>query len=160
MIEIFQINIGTKLSSIRLKCIDNIKKFASKNNYKYKMICADPDPNIMIRSSQADIIRHEYASKNPYALYCDTDLELNGLPDFESGRPYFARYKSRRVDAFLFYVNNCCSFFENLLNEGYIKRPDMARDWIAALLRDKKDDVYVIENEHFVHYGLRGEGYD
>lgn len=154
-IEIFQVHIKGPLTGLRAQCVDLVKKFSADNGHKYTML-TEPPIQGMPSYIQSDIIRYDFASVSPKALYCDTDLVLYSLPFFASTRPYMGRFKSRRFDSFLFYVNNCCAFFRDVLNDAKTNRPDMRRNWMSRTLNKYTERVDIIEKIHFKHLNLKG----
>ena len=154
-VEIFQVHIKGHLTELRSQCVDSVKEFSESNGYKYSMLIEPPIQGLP-PYIQSDIIRYDYASANPNALYCDTDLVLYSLPIFASTCPYMGRFKSRRFDSFLFYVNNCCEFFKEVLNDAKTNRPDMRRNWMSYTLNKYTEKVKIIEKIHFKHFNLKG----
>jgi len=158
---VVQIHIGKNISGIRKECVDSVIEFAQKNNYDYKMFFEKTNKDF-VNYIQSDLLRYLFACSNSDMLYCDTDLMLYGLPVFSEGKPYFAQYRECRFDSFLFYTNNCCSFFRDILEKA-IKHEwkedtkDINRNWVYRFLKRRRNDVNVIDSFYFKHYSLKGE---
>ena len=100
--------------------------------------------------ARSDFLRLWYATKKPHLYYMDTDVRLFRVPEFEAGKPYLGQF-GRRVDFFMFYVNERCDWFQCLMER--IERCNPLSAFIPFLLADQRimQAVGVIERRWFRH---------
>lgn len=100
--------------------------------------------------AKSDFLRLWYATKKPHLYYMDTDVRLFRVPEFEAGKPYLGQF-GRSVDFFMFYANERCDWFRELMER--IERCNPLSAFIPFLLADQRimKEVGVIERRWFRH---------
>ena len=120
--------------------------FLQNDPYNCKINNGDP-------RTPSEELRVRLAIDNPDMMWIDSDVAIKSWPTFDlGGKPYFAQEANRHGEYF-FYVNGCTSFFMELL-EDFKKMTTYDNYWLLNAVRARKDDVYTIPKEHFVHCRL------
>lgn len=103
----------------------------------------------------SDFIRMYYCSVFSEVLYCDVDLYLKKMPNFEDdGTPYFGDLSGKK-DIFLMYNNMNRGFFYNALLEGKKRHMKPYRGLYFKLLNSKEaHKLHCFPKDSYEHRSL------
>ena len=117
----------------------------------YNCACRNNDPR-----SPSEELRLRLAIDNPDMVWLDTDVAIRSWPAFEQkGKPYLIQsdhiLEEGAVEEYIFYVNGCTGFFQELLDD-YLRDPTKTDNfWLAEAVLKRKNEVYIIPKSNFVH---------
>jgi len=99
----------------------------------------------------SEVVRLVEAASTPDMMWIDSDVLIKKWPNFEfkKGRPYC----SEKWWEAIFYVNDCCEFFQGLLKE-YDDKNLCKPCWLRQLFIDHRFEFEMIPEGYFVHLAL------
>lgn len=133
--KIIQIYHGTKVTKTIQNKSDKIKSLLGQND-SYELILLPKSDNYLVEDPNFKI---DLASKTKDLLYIDIDLIINKLPEFtEKGLPYFTSHpEGQSSDLMMFYVNDCCDYFQKILDEREKRKLGGVLWWNRRITRTK-----------------------
>lgn len=115
--------------------------------------------------AKADIIRFHFLSKFPNTLYCDTDIDLKCVPQFDETKIYFGNL-NRMFDCFIIYnglqiipffdlLNSIVNKYNYMIERNKIVN-DMHRDWNFEIINKSpfSDKLTSIPSDSYKHLGM------
>jgi hypothetical protein len=95
----------------------------------------------------SETLRLTQASVNPKMMWLDSDVLIKKWPDFEfkPGKPYCSKKHWEAI----FYVNDCCEFFKEMLYDS--KRFSHRPCWLRKMFQDRKSSFEFIPEDYFIH---------
>ena len=137
--QIKMIWFGEDIPAQNQECVDHNKNLADTLGIPFELYHDKTTAKLPMYESE--LLRYQWASEVPDLLYVDCDVKLKYIPEFtDTTLPYFHWYESPEMTCFvsgIFYVNNCCQFFKDILAEAKARKFTAHNGWAQALMYDR-----------------------